>query len=166
MALVRLSATADQATAVSQDGTVVSGFNLGVRTDSCGTANGLCFNFEMANTDSSVPLRTRVLSSTPVDLDRWYHLTGVYNAGTDRLELYVCDLGPDDDRFPLPEATPASFTTITDRSWTATGPFRVGRAVEAGQTDHEWPGLIDDVQAFAGATNQTGANRACNAERN
>lgn len=166
MALVRMTSTTDFAAAVSQDGEAMSGFNLGVRTDSCGTANGRCFSFWMPDADTSSAASSKVLSSAPVLLDHWYHLTGVYNSSTDSLDLFVCDLGPDDEPVGLPQAVAATPTTgVVDRSWAAVGSFRLGRGLVAGSADYEWPGLIDEVQAFAGATNLTGANRACSAER-
>lgn len=64
----------------------------------------------------------------------WTHLVGVYNAATKTAQLYVNG---------VLKATTPNVTT-----WSATGPFTVGRDIYDGSYGGYWPGDLSDVQAW------------------
>src|SRR5690606_6349733 len=94
MAMVKLDSTASIYAAVSQDAQEVSGFKLGHRRDaSCGTASGSCWAFWTANVDAAGPAPAKALADIEVRTGEWVHLTGVHDAQSDELRLYVCPVG-------------------------------------------------------------------------
>ncbi|WP_147457158.1 LamG domain-containing protein [Micromonospora pisi] len=77
-----------------------------------------------------------VSGSTAV-VDKWTHLTLVFDAGRATTSIYV-------------DGVLAGITAHAGAAWNATGPFSVGRAFY-GQTLAPFSGSIDQVRAFAGA---------------
>lgn len=155
MATVKLDAVpVGAATAVSQDGTAASGFQLGYRsTDCAGGATG-CWSFAMSTSDA-VGTSVLATSTTSANVGEWVHLTGVHDAGNDTLQLYVCalegDLDPGD-----PVTTPFTAT------WDATGPFRVGQARQGTTPTAGFAGAVADVQVLDGVVQPAQIRRACN----
>jgi hypothetical protein len=139
-ARVRLaSLPAGSATAVAQDGVVLSGFYLGARQ--IGTA-GRHWSFSLLGADT--PASPWAHAAVPLPdsaVGRWVHLAGVYDAAAQQVRLYV------DGRLVATAARPTA--------WTAAGPLTIGAAwwtapgLPAGRSDW-WPGDIDDVGAWAG----------------
>lgn len=113
--------------AVCQDGERISGFCLG--HDSTGS-----WTFGMPNTDTDTPAVPAARSDDEVS-DNWTHLVGVHDAATDQILLYV-------------DGTLEETVSYTS-SWSATGPFRIGQALVAGQLERGWEGLIDEVRVYS-----------------
>ncbi|MGO9899473.1 MAG: LamG domain-containing protein [Solirubrobacteraceae bacterium] len=102
-------------TALSQEGTAVSGFFLqySLADDS--------WAFSVMASDAATATTTRALASLPPRLGAWQHLAGVYDTGAGELRLYV------DGR----RAGTAAFSS----GWNAGGAFVVGRGFYNDPTD-------------------------------
>lgn len=126
-AWVYLTSKATYSTAVSQDGSNISGFFLQY-------SQGLDrWAFVIRTSDStSAGLDTAQGSAAP-SLNTWYHLLGVYDSAAHQISLYVNGV--------LQETV--AHTTV----WNATGPLVAGRGMFGGNTDF-WPGAIDDVRVY------------------
>jgi Domain of unknown function (DUF5127)/Domain of unknown function (DUF4965)/Domain of unknown function (DUF1793)/Concanavalin A-like lectin/glucanases superfamily/Domain of unknown function (DUF4964) len=127
-AWVKLSGTGAFATAVSQDGTVNSGFYLQY------SAADNRWAFASASADATDPAGARALSPAAPAVARWTHLVGVHDAAAGQLRLYV------DGR---PAGT-AAFTT----PWKAAGPLVIGRGRYNGAAADPFPGAVDQVRAW------------------
>jgi hypothetical protein len=155
MATVKLDALpAGGATAVSQDGTAVSGFQLGYRSVDCADGATGCWTFAMNETDA---LGTSVLATSAVsaNVGEWVHLAGVHDAANDTVRLYVCSLEGD----LTPHATAAMPFTST---WDATGPLRLGQARQGTTAVGSFAGSVADVQVLDGVAQESQIRRACN----
>lgn len=161
MAMVKLDSTASIYAAVSQDAQEVSGFKLGHRRDaSCGTASGSCWAFWTANVDAAGPAPAKALADIEVRTGEWVHLTGVHDAQSDELRLYVCPVGtPEAPGEQAPQlAGTASFATPT---WSAGGALQVGRGRSSSAPADFWPGVIDDVRVYDAAVSVVEIRDAC-----
>jgi hypothetical protein len=132
-AWVQLTSLSNWSTAVSQDGNNVSGFFLQYTNPNAGPDGGK-FAFVLVSADSTSGTSIRATSPfTPV-LNTWYHLVGVYDAGSAQIRLYV------------------NGTLVATRSvgpaWSASGPTVIGRARWGGASVDFWPGLIDEVRLY------------------
>jgi hypothetical protein len=124
------------AAALSQDGTVVSGFYLGYRQKVGGGGN---WEFVMPSADAlDRPDGDGVWSSMPAPLNTLTHLTGVYDAAAKQLRLYV-------------NGVLAGTRTRTQQGFNATGPFLIGRGKWNGNVGHQWTGVVDEVRAYSRA---------------
>ncbi|MFI9591314.1 LamG-like jellyroll fold domain-containing protein [Nonomuraea sp. NPDC052265] len=126
-AWVRLAHTNGFATAVNQDGNVVSGFYLQYVQDDNR------WSFSLSNADA-VQGGVRVLSTAPPQVGEWTHLLGVYDAVAKTARLYV--------NGALQQVKPFTVT------WNAAGPLAIGRAKHNGAKVDFFPGEIDDVQVY------------------
>jgi hypothetical protein len=133
-AWVDLTSDSAFATAVSQDTTVDSGFYLEYDQ----TDNAWAFSRHSSNTVSS-PV-DRATSSGPPALNTWTALIGVFDAGTDQLQIYVNGQPQGVASDPTPFAS--------------TGDLVFGRSVTDGVDNAYFPGLIGDVQVFNQALTQ------------
>ncbi|MFG3715046.1 LamG-like jellyroll fold domain-containing protein [Micromonospora sp. NPDC047730] len=124
---VKLDHTNTFATAVSQDGTVVSGFYLQYVQDNNR------WSFSLTNADA-VQGGVRALSAAAPTTGEWTHLVGVYDSVARKARLYVNGVLNDEKPF-----------TVT---WNATGPMGIGRARHNGAKVDFFPGAIDDVRVF------------------
>ncbi len=130
-AWVQLASLSNWSTAVSQDGSNVSGFFLQYTSPSAG-ADGGKFAFSLLSSDSTSANVVRATSPFSPIANTWYHLVGVYDAGSGQSQLYVNGA--------------LVATRAVSAPWNATGETVIGRArYNAGPVDF-WPGLIDDVQ--------------------
>jgi hypothetical protein len=120
------------ATVAAQDGTEDSGFYLGYDYGHSGD-----WAFYFADSDTSDATYTYAYGSAAV-AGTWTHLVGIYNADAGAIWLYVNGV----------LAGSATFTP----SWSATGPFTVGRDIVNGTQGDFFPGLISDVRAYNDAT--------------
>lgn len=118
-------------TAVSQDGTTDSGFLLQYMT-----GEGV-WGFSMPTADSTTETYVTARSASPVALNLWTHVAGVYDASTGLLKIYVDGL--------------LSGIVAHSNSWHAAGSFEIGRAKWHGFLGDYWRGGIDDVRVFQGA---------------
>ncbi len=118
-------------TVVSQIGYVAGAFGLGYGP------SGWAFGMKTADSsDSSTSFGAR--SSAPaVQVDRWVHLVGVYDASAHQIRLYV-------DGQPVASA---DFTA----TWQAKGPLTIGRGQGNARAENFWPGAIAQVEVYAHA---------------
>lgn len=147
-AMVRLNSGASGAamTAVSQDGTSGSGFQLGYR-ESCGSPARECWSMGMWPQDGAGAW-SMSQSTLPVVRDEWVLLVGEHNATAHTVRLWVCEVGtPGDPAKGEPVAADAQAYSTTWQSW---GPLAVGRSKFYGTPRDYWSGLIDDVRVFSG----------------
>jgi concanavalin A-like lectin/glucanase superfamily protein len=120
-------------TAVSQDGTSVSGFYLGYRE-----ADGGRWEFFMPSADGGTRPADAVIRSTElIKVGEWTHLAAVYDAPSRQLRLYV-------------GGRLVGSATATS-AFNATGKFIVGRGKWNGGPANAWPGGVDEVRAFSRA---------------
>ncbi len=133
-------------TVLSQDGASVSGFRLEYRPSCPGTSGG-CWAFAMADNPSGNS-ETVVHSTRPVIGGEWTHLVGAYNATTDELSLWVCEVGtPQDPAIGEPIKTTVSRTVMP---WPTTAGLQLGRSLAGGTHTSYWDGSIDNVRVFDG----------------
>jgi hypothetical protein len=125
-AWVNLNNLSAHQTAVSQDGTQISGFYLQY-------LNTGKFAFGMSGTDVTSTI-TRAQSTTLPVAGTWYHLTGVRDFSNGQLSLYVNG---------SLQGT-ASFAG----KWNATGHTIVGAGKWTGARAEYWNGQIDDVRIY------------------
>ena len=122
------SLPAKNATAVGQDGATDSGFYLGYDYGHSGD-----WAFYLPGTDTTSPAITGAYGPAAV-AGQWTLLTGVYNAETGDIQLYV-------------NGALAASTTFTP-AWQPTGSFTVGRDLDNGVEGDFFPGEITDVRAY------------------
>lgn len=138
-------------TAVSQDAYDYGGFKLG-RLSSSHCADGMttCWGFWKTNADDYGSGYAMATSDIPVKAEEWTHLTGVYDASTQKVSLYVCPIGTPSEAAagagePVLGKQQASFVGTT---WTAGGSVQVGRGLTAGVLKENWVGRIDDPRMY------------------
>ncbi|GCF07121.1 glutaminase domain-containing protein [Dictyobacter arantiisoli] len=129
-AWVQLASLNNWATAVSQDGSNVSGFFLQYTSPAAGSEGGK-FAFSLVNADATTGTSVRATSPFSPIVNTWYHLVGVYDAANHQSRLYV-------------NGALVGTQTVSS-AWNATGETVIGRAKFGGSVDY-WSGLIDDVQ--------------------
>ncbi|MEV5763950.1 LamG-like jellyroll fold domain-containing protein [Micromonospora sp. NPDC052213] len=114
--------------AVSQDGSVASGFYLGYVGDQ------KRFAFRMASADSTQAPIARAVSTREPIAGVWYHLAGVFDLSTRELRLYVN----------------GALNTVArvDATWDAAGPLQIGRSRYRSQYTEPWRGRVDDVKVW------------------
>jgi hypothetical protein len=123
-----LTGTGTSRTAVSQDGSTISGFRLQYASVNNRWA------FTMFTSDSTSAAVRNALSAAAPTLNSWTHLAGVYDDEADQLRIYVNG---------APHGT-ASHAT----DWNATGPVAAGRGKWNGSISSFFPGGIDGVQLY------------------
>lgn len=121
-------------TAVSQDGTLASGFYLQYN------ASYGSWTFNRMSGDVLDPANNTATWATAPATTAWTHLAGVYDAPTKTMTLYVNG---------AKVGTPAPVAN----AWAATGPLAIGRGKWNGNYGDRFPGRISDVQAFGRALN-------------
>ena len=129
-AWVKLTRISGYQTAVSVDGDTVSSFFLGLRDDT------KRFAFVRLAGDST---QSGVVTSGTTDpvVNRWYLLTGVYDATASTLSLYV------NGKLQASQAAPPG--------WRATGNLVIGRGKYGGASVDWVSGAIDDVRVYQSA---------------
>jgi len=132
-AWVQLTNNGNWATAVSQDGTNVSGFFLQYTNPSAGNDGGK-FAFSLVGADSTTSNTVRATSPLKPLTNVWYHLVGVHDAGANTIKLYVNG------------ALVATQSVLP--AWNATGETVIGRAKWGGGPVDFWPGKIDEVRVY------------------
>ncbi|MGW9030448.1 LamG-like jellyroll fold domain-containing protein [Streptomyces sp. NPDC055722] len=124
-------------TVLSQAGTNASGFQLYYST----AYNAWVFNRHQ--TDVVDPAITRSIGTKPPVLNAWTHLTGVYDAAANTIQLYVNGV-PQTNPVPFP-ATP----------WKASDALQVGRLWHAATGKEYFSGTIDEVKVWSRALADT-----------
>lgn len=130
-AWVRWTSGSGARTAVAQDGTAVSGFYLGCRTDSTSYWSAMT---RSVDSTSSTPAYANGGACVAKD---WAHVAVVRDAVSGEQRLYV-------------DGAPVA-TAPTTTPWPAGGAFTIGRGKWSGAAADFWTGDIDDVRAYAGA---------------
>ena len=138
-AWVQLNSLNQFSTAVSQDGSNVSGFFLQYVGPGGGGDTGK-FAFSLMAADDSSAASSRVTSPFSALQNVWYHLTGVYDAGAHTATLYV------NGKLVASRAVPAT--------WKATGILAIGRGRFGGNAADHFSGMVDEVQAYSIALSQ------------
>ncbi|MEZ0110824.1 PKD repeat protein [Catenulispora sp. EB89] len=135
-AWVNLASATSAATAVGQDGTQNSGFQLQY------DAQDNKWNFARADSDvTNTPSSYRALSSAAPTLNAWTHLVGTFDQPSGTMTLYV---------------NGAVQGTATDNSsFPAGGPLTIGRALWNGAQTDLFPGSIADVRVYSQALSAT-----------
>ncbi len=136
--------------ALSQDGTVRSAFDLSY-LPACAGMTGGCWSFGMADEDDTEADEARVVSPVPVTGDQWVHLVAAHHIDQEnnrKIQLWVCEIGTPDD--PRPGEPVYTDLTRTASTWTAAGAFALGRSLDGGARANWWPGRIDNVRVFSG----------------
>ena len=142
---VRLDATSSQRVAISQSGPSSSSWRLGLTTSGCPAGRASCWSFEAL---SSSGVSKAVVSSVPPQSGEWTQLTAEYDAKTQHLRLWVCDIGTPDR--PAPGEPVLSQWAAPSKLQPGTGPIVLGRAQQAGAGVDRWKGEIDNVRIFKG----------------
>lgn len=132
-AWVQLSNLNNWSTAVSQDGSNISGFFLQYTSPGAG-ADGGKFAFSLVSADSVSGTSVRATSPFSPNANVWYHLIGVYDSSSNTSKLYV-------------NGALVGTRSVT-AAWNATGSTVIGRAKWGGGPVDFWPGLIDDVRIY------------------
>jgi len=131
-AWVNLTDTSVSRTAVSQDGTAASGFELGYD-------KGLSrWVFGMARADSAGATVDQAFSDNAPQTGAWTYLVGVFSSASTGMDLYVNGK----------HQTTIGHHTAAD-SWSATGAFTVGAGLSTTRS-HYWKGRIDEVRIGSG----------------
>ncbi|MBY8887024.1 LamG domain-containing protein [Streptomyces sp. PTM05] len=138
-AWVSLSSTYAFATAVSQDGSMNSGFYLQYSVVDQRWA------FSRVASDSADPASSRALSTSRPVLNHWTHLVGVYDFAAERLSLYV------DGRLEGESVAATPYATGGD--------FVIGRGQYDGRPADWFPGRIGHVEVFSSALSATAVSR-------
>ncbi|WP_027344464.1 LamG-like jellyroll fold domain-containing protein [Hamadaea tsunoensis] len=127
-AWVKVADTNAAHTALSQDGTTSSGFQLQF-AKSC-----TCWQFDLPTADATSPAAATA-AGPAARANTWTHLVGVYDSAAKTATLYV------NGQKAAAVASPAT-------PWNATGKFTVGRSRWNGASTDFWPGGIGDVQVW------------------
>jgi Concanavalin A-like lectin/glucanases superfamily len=121
-------------TAVAHDGNVAGAFVLAYH-------NAGRWGFWLHGSDAAnAPQVANVRSATAPVAGTWTHLVGVYDAGADKITLYVNG-----------GASVTSAALSAPVTWSAPGPLVVGRELYNGQPTNAFSGDLDQVKVFAGA---------------
>jgi hypothetical protein len=128
-AWVKLDQAADLwYSALTQQGNYVPGFALQY------AGNTHSWSFSMLTEDKINPGIEQAYDTQPPAVGQWTHLTGVYNASTRQMSLYV------NGRL--------AGTAERHGNWNATGGLQIGRGMWNGNIGDYWPGAIDDVRIY------------------
>jgi hypothetical protein len=131
-------------TVLGTDGTRVSGFSLGARTN----AQGVPFwSLTMTGTDSESAAAESAGSTTDLfaaSVGRWTHLAAVYRATNKTITLFV-------------NGQKVASVARTGTNWSASGLFTVGCARYAGAAAEYFRGSITGVQVWRGALTEAQA---------
>jgi alpha-L-arabinofuranosidase len=126
-AWVRLNSLTGSQTALSVDGTNISGFFLSKRFDGK-------WAFTRRGADSTSAAEVSAGSTSAATSGQWTHLVGVYDAAGKTITLYVNGV--------------AQSTTAFSTPWAASGAFAIGRGKWNGAPADFWDGAIDDVHTY------------------
>ncbi|MEU1840288.1 LamG-like jellyroll fold domain-containing protein [Micromonospora chersina] len=127
-------------TILGQDGATASRFQLQFRQDANGGAGGWCFSVAGDNTGGSRVLACAGQTVGKPTNNDWVHVAGRYDQVTGKMRVYVMG-DPNSCAGEVSEATAPA-------SWSATGPFVIGRALSASAGLAYWRGDIDDARAY------------------
>lgn len=131
-AWVKLSSTANYATAVSQGGNSIAAFYLQYNK------NLNAWAFVLPSADSATAAQSIAKSAGAPTLNAWTHLVGVFNTTSAAVTLYVNGQ--------------VAGTTTDSTPWNATGPTSIGAAkLAGGAVSNSFTGSVTDVQIYTTA---------------
>ena len=119
-------------TALSQDGSWLSGFFLGYRNDDGGRWELYLPSADSATRPGDELVRSS-LAYRPAPA-QWTHVFAVYDSGARQVRLYVNG--------------ELAGTAARTKGFNASGPMLVGRGRDGGQPANFWPGGVDEVRAY------------------
>ncbi|WP_328330462.1 LamG-like jellyroll fold domain-containing protein [Streptomyces sp. NBC_00455] len=125
----RLTDASHNAVVAAQAGTKGSSFALYYST------SYKAWIFNRYTADSATPTIVRSVSTTVPAVNVWTHLTGVYDAQAQTIQLYVNG---------VPQGDAVAFTT----PWKATGSFEIARGQYGAAYSDYFPGQIDEIQMW------------------
>jgi hypothetical protein len=160
MAQVKVEDVTTVRVAVSQDGQRFGAFKLGLLSQGYCQSQQPCWGFWTSADDATgTPVMAR--SQVPVTPGAWVHLTGVHDAGTKTIKLYVCELGTPDNPGDGNPVLAATVPFASSGSWTAGGSVQIGRSLVNGLYKEPWIGSIDDVRLYDSVVDVSEIRRAC-----
>jgi hypothetical protein len=115
-------------TAVSQDGTRMSGFFLQYNP------NSRKWNFMMPASDADAAARRIAESAQPAVAGRWTHLVGSFDMATRQVRIFVDGVAGTVASHPTP--------------WDTNGTVQLGRARSGAVPVDYWPGSLDEVRLY------------------
>lgn len=96
------------------------------------------WSFVRADADSPTPTSVGVGAKTPVPLNSWHQLTGVYDAPAGTIAFYV-------------DGVPQGTAKTGSAPYAATGPFAIGRSWYQKYVSNPFNGYISDVRIYSRA---------------
>lgn len=120
------------AAAFSQDGPQNFAFTFSYSTDA------KTWSFVRADNDSANPTSIGVGAKTPVPLNSWHQLTGVYDAPGGTISFYV-------------DGVPQGTAKAGSAPYAAGGPFAIGRSWYQKYPSNPFNGYISDVRVYGRA---------------
>ncbi|MFD0561676.1 LamG-like jellyroll fold domain-containing protein [Kitasatospora saccharophila] len=146
-AWVKLTNLGANSTFVSQSGTQANGLQLYY------SAYYHAFGFGKALADDTSGNFSAVYGPTTgaaaPTAGTWYHLTGVFDATTNQLALYV-------------NGTQTATAAYTGTAWNATGALQIGRRLYQGGYGEYLAGSVSDVQTYSTALSAIGVSQLPN----
>ncbi|WP_263120202.1 LamG domain-containing protein [Cellulomonas fimi] len=147
-AIVRADAVDGTAAVAYQSGTYRAGYTLGYRP--CADGQSSCWAFAMPGTDAYDTTIDAAVSPEKVEPGQWTLITGVHDAGQDRISVWVCTIGDEPG-----DLEPTGNVTVPHaNAWSANGPLRLGQTT--------FVGAVSELRTLTGAIDDTTVNRACN----
>lgn len=147
-AIVRADAVDGTAAVAYQSGTYRAGYTLGYRP--CADGQSSCWSFAMPGTDAYETSMDEAISPIKVEPGQWTLISGVHDAGQDRISIWVCTIGDEPG-----DLEPTGNVTVPHaNAWSATGPLRLGLT--------PFVGAVSELRTLTGAIDDTTVNRACN----
>ncbi len=145
-------------TAVSQDGFVSGAFKLGqLPSRFCASGITGCWGFWMPSADrTGAPVVA--VSDTPPVPGQWTHLTGVHDAESGEIRLYIC--GTDTVWSPV-LTDDADFLT----PWPSSGSLRIGQGMATSRLQEPFAGAVDDVRVYATALSEERIRQVCGGQQ-
>ncbi|QNE22454.1 LamG domain-containing protein [Kribbella qitaiheensis] len=111
--------------------------------------------FLRMKTDTASPVVVQALSDQPPVLSAWTHITGVYEEGLGKIQLYV------NGRLQA-----AGNVNYTDPGWKATGPLSIGQGKYNSVYTNRFPGSVDSVQIWQRGLNPQAVAAVANPRKN
>ncbi|MEH1129519.1 LamG-like jellyroll fold domain-containing protein [Micromonospora sp. CPCC 206061] len=146
-AWVKLDSAGYARAVVSQSGTSFPGFAIWYRPE-----NGGHWGFGMPKSTESYQGTDMALSAQPAQVGVWTHLTGVYDAATRKLTLYVNGV-----------AAGTAQRSVAD--WAIDGRVQIGRTMWQGSAGVDyWTGLLDEVKIYDRAVSAAEVSAAVGAD--
>ena len=144
MAWVKATDLSADRTFLSGDGTGSSKWQLRFRKSANGGNGAWCFSMRVTDGATPVDACTDGSNLGYPTTGVWTHVAAVFNPGKAGQQMRIYVMGdPFSCLNPIPETATAAYSS----TWSATGPFVIGRAKAGGANADYWRGSVDDVWA-------------------